>query len=147
MPIIRYPAGDMAMWVEPADAPYRKFKLMGRSDEAARVGTISVYFEDTRSLIMKTLPEITGLQFQMIITHYNGLDQLTLKLAGHNLLGDIKIAERVIDAFKKDKPVYLEVLQKKLIHPLKIEIVDMKEMEANSRTGKLKRVIDRRISA
>ena len=144
MPIIRYPAGDMAMWVEPADTPYRKFKLMGRSDEAARVGTISVYFEDTRRLVMKTLPEISGLQFQMIISHYSGLDQLTLKIAGHNLMGDIRIAERVIDAFKKDKPVYQEVLHKKLIHPLKIEIVDMKEMESNSRTGKLKRVIDRR---
>jgi phenylacetate-CoA ligase len=147
MPIIRYPAGDMAMWMEPVESPYRKFKLMGRSDEAARVGTISVYFEDTRSLVMKTLSEITGLQFQMIITHFSGLDQLTLKLAGHNLLGDIKIAERVLDAFKKDKPVYQEVLQKKLIHPLKIEIVEMKEMEANSRTGKLKRVIDKRVGA
>ena len=147
MPIIRYPAGDLAMWLEAPETPYRKFKLMGRSDEAARVGTISVYFEDTRSLVMKTLSEISGIQFQMIITHFNGLDQLTLKLAGHNLMGDIKLAERVIEAFKKDKPVYSEVLQKKLIHPLKIEIVDMKEMEANSRTGKLKRVIDRRTIA
>jgi phenylacetate-CoA ligase len=147
MPIIRYPAGDMAMWIEPPDVPYRKFKLMGRSDEAARVGTISVYFEDTRALVMKSLKEITGLQFQMIITHFNGLDQLTLKIAAHNLMGDIRIAERVIDAFKRDKPVYLDVLQKKLIHPLKIEIVDMKEMEVNSRTGKLKRVIDRRLNS
>lgn len=145
MPIIRYPAGDLAMWLEPEGTPYRKFKLMGRSDEAARVGTMSVYFEDARSMVMKCLPEITGLQFQIIITHFNNLDQLTLKVSGHNLVGDLSIATRLIESFKKEKPVYLDILSKNLIHPLKIELVDMKDMEVNSRTGKLKRVIDKRL--
>jgi phenylacetate-CoA ligase len=145
MPIIRYPAGDLAMWMESAETPYRKFKLQGRSDEAARLGTISVYFEDTRTLVMKTLGEVKGLQFQMILNHFNHKDELILRIAGQSLRPDEKIVERVIEAFKNDKPVYPSILSKNLIHPLKVEIVDMHQLEGNLRTGKLKRVIDKRI--
>ncbi len=144
MPIIRYPAGDLAMWMESAETPYRKFKLQGRSDEAARLGTISVYFEDTRATVMKTLSEVHGLQFQMILNHFSHKDELIFRIAGQGLKADAKLADRVIEAFKKEKPVYLDILNKGLIHPLKIQIVEMSELEGNTRTGKLKRVIDNR---
>lgn len=144
MPIIRYPAGDIATWLESAETPNRKFKLQGRSDEAARVGTISVYFEETRLMVMNTLREVSGLQFQMVLNHFQHIDQLVFRIAGHNLKSEQKIIERVLEAFKKEKHVYEDVLSKKLIHPLKIEIVEMDQLETNSRTGKLKRVIDNR---
>lgn len=146
MPIIRYPAGDLAMWVESSETPCRKFKLQGRSDEAARVGTISVYFEDTRTLVMNELSEVSGLQFQMILNHFAHKDELVFRIAGHGLKPEAAIVDRIIEAFKKDKSVYQDVLTKKLIHPLKVEIVEMKYLESNTRTGKLKRVIDNRIS-
>ncbi|MFA6236537.1 MAG: AMP-binding protein [Bacteriovorax sp.] len=144
MPIIRYPAGDLAMWTESSETPYRKFKLMGRSDEAARLGTISVYFEDTRIMVMNALSEFSGLQFQMILKHFDHKDELILRMAAHGLKPDSKIVDRVIEAFKKEKPVYSDVLAKKLIHPIKVEIVEMRQLEGNARTGKLKRVIDDR---
>lgn len=146
MPIIRYPAGDLAMWVESAETPYRKFKLQGRSDEAARLGTISVYFEDTRKLVMNTLKEVSGLQFQMLLNHYDHRDELVFRVAAHNLRPDPKMFARLLEAFIKDKPVYSDILKKNLIHPLKIEIVEMDQLEANGRTGKLKRVIDNRVT-
>lgn len=144
MPIIRYPAGDLAMWVEEEGSVNRKFKLQGRSDEAARLGTLSVYFEDMRTLVMKTLYEVLGIQFQMVLNHFENVDELTIRVAGQNLRSDIKIVERIVEAFKKDKAGYEDILGKKLIHPLKVQIVDMKDLETNSRTGKLKRVIDNR---
>jgi phenylacetate-CoA ligase len=118
--------------------------LQGRSDEAARLGTISVYFEDTRAMVMKTLSEVHGLQFQMILNHFSHKDELIFRIAGQGLKADAKLADRVIEAFKKEKPVYLDILNKGLIHPLKIQIVEMSELEGNTRTGKLKRVIDNR---
>ncbi|MGZ3789141.1 MAG: phenylacetate--CoA ligase family protein [Bacteriovorax sp.] len=144
MPIIRYPAGDMAMWVEALDVPCRKFKLQGRSDEAARLGTISVYFEDTRTMVMNALKEINGLQFQMVLNHFDHKDELTLRIAGLGLRPDSLLIDRVAQGFKKEKPVYADILSKNLIHPLKIEIVEMTQLEGNARTGKLKRVIDNR---
>jgi phenylacetate-CoA ligase len=144
MPIIRYPAGDLALWVESAETPFRKFKLQGRSDEAARLGTISVYFEDTRYTVMNTLKEIKGIQFQIILNHYAHKDELIFRIAGHGLNADNKILDRLLESFKKEKPVYTDILEKNLIHPLKIEIVEMSQLETNLRTGKLKRVIDNR---
>ncbi|MBC7714698.1 MAG: hypothetical protein H7177_15235 [Rhizobacter sp.] len=144
MPIIRYPAGDMAMWLEDEGVPNRKFKLQGRSEEAARLGTLSVYFEDTREMIIKSLSEISGIQFQMVLTHFDHKDELVLKIAGVNLSRGSGIEKRVLEAFSKDKTSYEELLKKNLIHPLKIEIVEQKTLENNSRTGKLKRIIDMR---
>lgn len=144
MPIIRYPAGDLAMWIESAETPNRKFKLQGRSDEAARLGTISVYFEDTRTLVMNTLNEVKGLQFQMVLNHFQNKDELIIRIAGQSLNPDSGVVDRVVEAFKKEKVVYNDILSKKLIHPLKVEIVRMQDLESNARTGKLKRVIDRR---
>ncbi len=144
MPIIRYPAGDLGMWVESAETPDRKFKLQGRSDEAARLGTLSVFFEDTRWMVMNTLSEFSGIQFQMVLNHFANKDQLVFRIAGHKLKADSKISERLIESFKIEKKDYALILSKNLIHPLEIEFVEMDKLEINSRTGKLKRVIDKR---
>jgi phenylacetate-CoA ligase len=144
MPIIRYPAGDLAMWVEDENTANRKFKLQGRSDEAARLGTLSVYFEDTRVVIMKALSECSGVQFQMILKHYDHKDELTFKIAGQDLLETSKLKQAVLEAFIKDKSGYSDILKKGLIHPLKIDVVEMDKLETNTRTGKMKRVIDSR---
>ena len=80
MPIIRYPAGDLAMWIEDVSSPNRKFKLQGRSEEAARLGTLSVYFEDTREMVMKTLDDCQGVQFQMLVKDFDEKDELILRI-------------------------------------------------------------------
>lgn len=144
MPIVRYPAGDLAMWLEDESSPNRKFKLQGRSEEAARLGTLSVYFEDTREMIMKALPEFSGIQFQMVLAHFDHKDELIFKMAGSHLKQNSGIEKRVIEAFAKEKTTYEDLVHKKLVHPLKVEIVEQKALEANSRTGKLKRIIDMR---
>lgn len=144
MPIIRYPAGDLAMWVEDEKTPNRKFKLQGRSEEAARLGTLSVYFEDTREVMTKALSEYSGIQFQMLLKHFDHKDEMTLKLAASGLTSSPEIVKRVLEAFIKEKPGYPELLAKKLIHALKIEVVRPDQLEANQRTGKLKRIIDER---
>lgn len=140
MPIVRYPAGDMAMWLEDDGAKNRKFKLCGRSDEAARLGTLSIYFEDTRELIKKSLKNSSNLQFQMIVKHYDHKDEMTFKLSGI----EASQKEEIMSAFSKHKKTYLDLLEKKLIHPLKIEIVEVDQLVRNSRTGKLMRIVDLR---
>jgi phenylacetate-CoA ligase len=144
MPIIRYPAGDLAMWMEDENTPNRKFKLQGRSEEAARLGTLSVYFEDTREMVLKALSDCNGIQFQMLLKHFDHRDELTLRISGLDLAKIEKSKDRVLDAFIKEKPGYQDLLTKNLIHSLKIKVVPQGELEANSRTGKLKRIIDSR---
>ena len=144
MPIIRYPAGDLAMWMEDEATPNRKFKLQGRSEEAARLGTLSVYFDDSREMIMKALRSGSLFQFQMVLQHFDHKDELTFKIAGTDNKGDSDNRTKILEAFKKEKTAYTDLVQKSLIHPLKIEFVKPSELESNARTGKLKRIIDRR---
>jgi phenylacetate-CoA ligase len=141
MPIIRFPAGDMAMWMEEENRPSRKFSLQGRADEGARVGTMTVFFDEMRSLIQHCLPSQTGIQFQMILNHFDGLDELVILIAGHYSEND---NSKLVQAFQREKRVYQECLLKKLIHPVKFDFIEMSQLETNSRTGKLKRIIDRR---
>lgn len=144
MPIIRYPAGDLAMWLEDEGTPNRKFKLQGRSEEAARLGTLSVFFEDTRDLLMSVLSGMAGIQFQMTLKHFDHKDELTFTISGADLEAVEKKRDLILEAFVKEKPGYLDLLKKGLIHPLKIEILAQDQLLFNSRTGKLKRIIDLR---
>ena len=49
MPIIRYPVGDNAVWIEPG----RKLRIIGRAEEGARVGPVTVYYDDMRLVLEK----------------------------------------------------------------------------------------------
>ena len=80
----------------------------------------------------------------MVLNHFANKDQLVLRIAGHKLKADLKLSERLIESFKIEKKDYALILSKNLIHPLEIEFVEMDKLEINSRTGKLKRVIDKR---
>ena len=144
MPIIRYPAGDLAMWLEHENSSNRKFKLQGRSEEAARLGTLSVYFEDTREMVMKALNDCHGIQFQMQLSHFEHKDELTMRISGNDLGKIEKSKDRVLDAFLKEKTGYQDLLKLSLVHSLKILVVPQDQLEVNTRTGKLKRIIDSR---
>jgi len=148
IPIIRYPVGDRAVWKEPLaqENADRKFLILGRSEEAARVGPVSVYFEDMRSFLDKA--DLSGLQitaFQLITRHFELKDSLTLRLATPD--GDIdtaQVAKRISSLFDIERPMFAQAAAKKIIHPLMIEWAAPTEIEINARTGKLRRVIDQR---
>ncbi len=141
MPIIRYPAGDMAMWLDESDRPYRKFCLKGRADEGARLGTITILFEEIRVMLQNCLIENSGIQFQLVLNHFAHKDELIVKIAGMVNPDETK---KILKIFESEKKVYLDSLEKNLIHPVKILSVSMQELELNQRTGKLKRIIDNR---
>ena len=144
MPIIRYPVGDRAIWIEPTGKKNRKFKILGRSEEAARVGTVSVDFEDIRTLLQKLLVDHPGFQFQIVLSHLSQKDQLELKISllAHQELDQLKNAISI--EFLRQKPAFAEAQNKQLIHPLKLTFTDLQHFEKNQRTGKLKRIVDLR---
>lgn len=150
MPIIRYPAGDLAVWSEPASAAKngvdRKFRIIGRSEEAARVGPVSVYYEDMRNFLDSLEIELPFSGFQLLISHFELKDALTLRLIGaeppeQRLELEFLIQER----FGLARRMFAEAVAADKIHPLKVEWVKAGDAEVNQRTGKLKRVIDRRL--
>lgn len=145
MPIIRYPAGDRAVWKE-VPGPNRKYKLLGRSEEAARVGPVSIYVEDI-SRILRKFQKPLGLQaFQMILEHNDSKDSLILRIAGTQGNSNPQLLQQILNDLHAERPTLLELTNKNFINPTQVEIVSFDQLETNPRTGKLKRVVDKRLN-
>jgi len=144
MPIIRYPAGDLAEWVEPAGGLDRKFRILGRSEEGARIGPMTLYLEDVRKILGK-LSELGIIDFQVVVTHDDRRDRLTLRLAVSDPERfQVSDAQRIIDTLYTERPMFPELIAGEKIHPAEISWIREDALERNPRTGKLKRIIDRR---
>jgi len=146
MPILRYPVGDRAVWIEPVGSKNRKFKILGRSEEGARVGTVTVDFEEVRLFLQQMLVSHPGFQFQMLLSHSAQKDQLELRISLLDQQNSEDFKKEIIREFHRQKPSFADAEKKGLVHPLKINFCDLQEFEKNARTGKLKRIIDSRKS-
>jgi phenylacetate-CoA ligase len=141
MPIIRYPVGDKAMWIDDASVvKYRKFKILGRSDEGARIGPATVYYEDLHELLYKFHDVVHIKGFQIRLVHFENKDQLVIRLAVQNAQSENK--KLILDTIYSQREFLKELVDRNLIHPLLLEFVSMNDLETNARTGKLKRIID-----
>jgi phenylacetate-CoA ligase len=145
MPVIRYPVGDRAMWTEAEGTPCRKFMLQGRSEEGARVGPVSLYYEDLRGVISE-LPAPVGIgAFQMVLTHEAGRDRLTIRIAVPEPAAvtpaqTFALETRICEA----RPLLRQAVESGMIHLLGIEWVRASDLAVNARTGKLRRMLDQR---
>lgn len=140
MPIIRYPAGDRAEWV---DVQRQRFRLVGRTQEGARVGTVAMPTEDIRSVLIAADPggHITGMQ--MVQRRWDGKDGLILRLAYVDE-PPAGLSERLVEAVYRARPLYPSEVELGAIHPLAVEWVDRSQLATNPRTGKLVQVVDER---
>ncbi|HEX6681913.1 MAG TPA: hypothetical protein VF062_03930 [Candidatus Limnocylindrales bacterium] len=140
MPIIRYPTGDKAEWT---DLEHRRFRLVGRSMEGARVGTVAMPTEDIRAVLISADPRhhITGMQ--MVQRRWDGKDGLVLRLAcvGEPPAG---LSEQLIEAVYAARPLYPSEVEAGAIHHLRVEWVRRGELVTYPRTGKLVQVVDER---
>ena len=146
MPIIRYPAGDMACWSEPAGSnPDRRFRLMGRSEEGARVGPATLYIEDVRRVLGMFHDPLGATDFQLVVEHAQHRDRLTLRLASEAAAAQqATLGAAIVQRLHAERPMLPDLIAQDLIHPLAIEWTAPGSLEINERSGKLKRVIDRR---
>lgn len=141
MPIIRYPVGDRAEW---ADVERRHFRLVGRSLEGARVGTIAMPTEDVRAALIAADPEHYMTGMQMVQRRWDGKDGLLLRLGYTTEQPPPELTARLLDAVHAARPDYPQYAADGIIHELVIEWVPRGELVTNPRTGKLRQVLDER---
>jgi phenylacetate-CoA ligase len=150
MPIIRYPVGDRGSWVEQAGTPDRKYALLGRSEESARIGLVKLYVDDIRSILLGLKEQLRGADFQMIVIHRERIDGLVLRIVTSGLEGELErlpaLEKEIIRAIHANRPLYEQFVNEAKVHPIVIEWVRPGMLETNPRTGKLRRVIDRRFN-
>ena len=157
MPIIRYPVGDRAQWLDqegqkvldgggllPTD---RRFQLLGRSEEAARVGPISLYYEDVRQV----LESFSCSDYQLVLEHHDSRDGIILRIASptlgkHRAQDNARreLRAQIIEALYRARPLFPQLVAEGKVHAPVIEFVAHSALQCNHRTGKLRRIIDQR---
>ncbi|MDR3095032.1 MAG: hypothetical protein LBU62_10415 [Bacteroidales bacterium] len=145
-PMIRYPLGDRGVWTEPQGTSNRKFKLLGRAEEGARIGPISLYYEDIRGIFVP-VEGVDILNYQLVITHTEGKDKLTVRVATDNAAGAQEHAADYLAALYEERPMILSEAKIGHIHIPELVFGDTTILDSNPRTGKTKRIIDERIGS
>jgi phenylacetate-CoA ligase len=145
MPIIRYPVGDRAQWIEEEGSPARKFLLLGRSEESARIASITIHFEEIRAILDQFSNRLQTFQFQLLVVHRAARDGLVVRIACEIPDGMKSIhSDDIIQAICQARPLYQDFVEQNKVLPIEIEWRALNGLEVNSRTGKMKRVIDLR---
>ena len=137
VPLIRYPAGDMGEYTEPAGVPDRKFRILGRSNVAARAGYVTLYPQDVGNVL-----KMCGVDYYayQIIVEREGQDYFRFKIATAQA-GNTK---KFLETLYKERQIIKTALEDGTLKEPIVEWCTMEDLEFNSRTGKLKVIIDKR---
>ena len=144
MPIIRYPVGDLAEWV---DDECRAFRLVGRTHEGARVANVAMAYVDVHAALLAADRDGVMTGMQLVERRWDGKDGLILRIATRTELpADAagEVAARLVEAAYRARPLYPHTVADGHIHPLQVEWVRPAGLVTQPRTGKLVQVVDER---
>jgi phenylacetate-CoA ligase len=138
-PVIRYPTGDRAEWV---DKDSGVFRLLGRSTVAARLGTVTIYMEDLRRIVGQVLPEYGALQAVVRKTP-EARDELQCVIAANPSDPEAATAA-IVELLKQERPMFEQHVRDGRIAALSVKFSPVSEMYTAKASGKLREVVDLR---
>ncbi len=148
MPMIRYPSGDRGQWMEPPSHPSRKFQLLGRSEESARLSHITLEVSDISDALQPFRERLGIRQFQLLISHFDMRDQLTLRLVGQASPEALVEGRReIVESLIRARPLVGKMVTDGIHHPIEVAWIEAKDLIVTSRTGKVRMVVDQRITS
>ena len=141
MPVIRYPMGDAAEWV---DYRARKFRLCGRGSVGVRVGPASYDLASLKEIVSSSLKNETVNGFQVLLNRAQGMDEMVFRIACQP--EDPEQSRRAVQE-KMDRvhEEWAKEVAEGFINPLIIEWTSVQELHYNKRSGKLKEIVDLRV--
>jgi phenylacetate-CoA ligase len=139
-PVIRYPCGDRAEWVDQAEG---LFRVLGRHNESARIGPVSLDVSHVREIIDQAFPGTSIAGIQLVLNRVDSLDSLTIRI-GYRPPDLVEATKTVVTKLKDQRPMFQQHVDLKLICPLQVEFVDAKDLTLSARTGKFVGLIDHR---
>lgn len=140
VPLIRYPAGDMGEYTEPEGSADRKFRILGRSNLAARAGYVSLYPTDVGNVLQKCGIEFYA--YQIVVTH-DIRDQFLFRIAVPQAQEDY--TEKFLSVLCQERSMLKDAMEDGTINPPKVDWCRAEDLEYNERTGKLKPILDQRL--
>ena len=138
MPVIRYPMGDIAEWV---DYNSRSFHLRGRGAVGVRIGPTSYDMTSLKEIVSNSLKDEIVSGFQVLLKRIN---ETVFRIACQPRNRE-RSSRKVQEEMGKVHEQWKKQVEDGLISPLVIEWVAVEDLEFNTRSGKLKEIIDLRV--
>lgn len=147
IPLIRYPAGDYGEWTEPEGNPDRRFRLLSRTNIAARAGYVTLYPQDVAEVLKEC--GLTYFAYQIIVRRRERDRFVFLIAVGE---GSRKMSKegtgadtgRFLQALYRKRTLLADALADGTLDEPEVVWCSPQELIYNKRTGKLKTVIDER---
>ncbi|KAL8811530.1 MAG: hypothetical protein Q9200_001722 [Gallowayella weberi] len=140
MPIIRYPTGDVAEWV---DYSKLKFHVCGRAPVVVRLGSASYEMERLKDIVSTTLKNERVNSFQVVLRRANGLDEMIFRIACRPQ-NAVQSAQKIRDKMNSAHTEFAKEVAEHSISPLVVEWISVQDLHYNTRSGKLHEVVDLR---
>ena len=149
MPVIRYRVGDLGRWILKPCACGRKerlFEILGRCDDRIHVGGAHLFVNDIQNALGK-VPALS-FNFQAVIDKKGHRDTLTVRVEVKDG-ADLPRSGELSDQLWREIAGHCEDLQEsvrmKWLAKPGIEVLKPNAIERIQRTGKIRKVIDKRV--
>lgn len=151
MPIIRYRVGDLGRWVDRRCECGREeplFEILGRCDDRIHVGGAHLFVNDIQNALGK-VPELS-FNFQVVIDKKGHKDTLKIRVEARDAVtaaakSGEDLGRRLMDEIGGHCEDLKDSIRMKWLDRPEIEILKPGTIERVQRTGKIRRVIDKRV--
>ena len=141
MPIIRYPMGDVAEWI---DYESRRFRLCGRGAVGVRLGPTSYDLFSLKETVTSSLTDEKCNGFQILLRRVNGKDEMVFRIACQPQDRE-QSSRRIQEEMDRRHGIFAQEVAEGFVNPLVIEWVSVQSLHYNARSGKLKEIVDLRV--
>ena len=142
MPIIRYPMGDAAEWI---DYSARKFRLCGRGAVGVRVRPASYDMASLKEIVSISLKDEKVNGFQVLLSRTKGMDEMVFRIACQPQNRE-QSSRGIQEEMGRIHEEWAKEVAEGFINPLVIEWVSVQDLHYNARSGKLKEIVDLRVA-
>ena len=149
MPIIRYRVGDLGRWINkpcPCGRKEPMFEILGRCDDRIHVGGAHLFVNDIQEALGK-VPDLT-FNFQVLIAKKGHKDTLAIRVELKDPAAMARAGE-LADLLWREIAKHCEDLQEsvrmKWLDKPVIEVLKPGSIERIQRTGKIRKVVDKRV--
>lgn len=140
-PVIRYPTGDKAEWV---DKSAGIFRLLGRSNYAVRLGPVSLDVSHLRQLARSILKTVAIEAFQVVITREEARDAMEIAI-NTSEAPPTGAGDAIVELLSEQRPMFKQHVELGLVAPAKVIFRSICDMKTNPRSGKLPEIVDMRL--
>ncbi|OGS12522.1 MAG: hypothetical protein A2285_10770 [Elusimicrobia bacterium RIFOXYA12_FULL_57_11] len=149
MPIIRYRVGDLGRWIMKPCACGRKeplFEILGRCDDRIHVGGAHLFVNDIQNALGK-VPDLS-FNFQVVVDKKRHRDSLKVRVEAKDAAA-LARASQLAGLLWREIEICCEDLRDsvrlKWLDKPEVEVLKPNTIERIQRTGKIRKVIDKRV--